>query len=39
MEKIGIVLPEIAQYPEIRAIHPRDKHKGKIFIASFLYLP
>jgi hypothetical protein len=39
MEKIGIVLPEITQYPKIWAIHPGDIHKGKILIASFLYLP
>ncbi|MCF6301621.1 MAG: hypothetical protein L3J13_00175 [Devosiaceae bacterium] len=39
MKKIGVVLPEIAQHPEIRAVQPRDIHERKILVTPFFYLP
>jgi hypothetical protein len=39
VEKVCVVLPEITQHPKVRAIHPSYIHKGKVFVAPFLYLP
>ena len=38
IEKICIVFSKITQHSEIRTIHPSYIHKGKIFLAPFLYL-
>ena len=38
MEKIGVVLSEIAQHPKVGAVHLCDEHEGKVFVAAFFYL-
>ena len=38
-EELPVVLPEIAQHPEVRAVPPGDEHEAEIFPAALLDLP